>query len=92
MYIYDCDRRTDGRTTSSMPKSRSSVDKRDKNLGGLIAYVSVSHSKIRWDTSSLRRRCSIHLEFSTCLPADTQLCENILTFKRHLKIHLFKFT
>ena len=29
--------------------------------------------------------CSIHLELSTC-------CENILTFKRHLKTHLFKLT
>jgi len=27
-----------------------------------------------------------------CLPADIQLCENILTFKRHLKTHLFKLT
>ena len=26
------------------------------------------------------------------LPADIQLCENILTFKRHLKTHLFKLT
>jgi len=31
---------------------------------------------------------------STCnsLPADIRLCENILTFKRHLKTHLFKLT
>ena len=27
-----------------------------------------------------------------CLPADIRLCENILTFKRHLKTHLFKLT
>ena len=26
------------------------------------------------------------------LPADIRLCENILTFKRHLKTHLFKLT
>jgi len=26
------------------------------------------------------------------LPAEIQLCENILTFKRHLKTHLFKLT
>jgi len=26
------------------------------------------------------------------LPADIQLCENILTFKRYLKTHLFKLT
>ena len=26
------------------------------------------------------------------LPADIRLCENILTFKRHLKTHLLKLT
>ena len=26
------------------------------------------------------------------LPGDIQLCEKILTFKRHLKTHLFKLT
>ena len=26
------------------------------------------------------------------LPADIRLCESILTFKRHLKTHLFKLT
>jgi len=26
------------------------------------------------------------------LPAEIRLCENILTFKRHLKTHLFKLT
>ena len=26
------------------------------------------------------------------LPADSRLCKNILTFKRHLKTHLFKLT
>ena len=26
------------------------------------------------------------------LPADIRLCENILTFKRHLKTHRFKLT
>jgi len=26
------------------------------------------------------------------LPADIRLCDNILTFKRHLKTHLFKLT
>ena len=26
------------------------------------------------------------------LPADIRLCENILTFKRHLKTHIFKLT
>ena len=26
------------------------------------------------------------------LPADIRLCENIITFKRHLKTHLFKLT
>ena len=26
------------------------------------------------------------------LPADIRLCENVLTFKRHLKTHLFKLT
>jgi len=26
------------------------------------------------------------------VPADIRLCENILTFKRHLKTHLFKLT
>ena len=46
----------------------------------------------------------IHTELARCafsvaapftwnsLPADIQLCENILTFKRHLKTHLFKLT
>ena len=32
--------------------------------------------------------CSIHLELS----AEIRLCENILTFKRHLKTNLFKLT
>jgi len=26
------------------------------------------------------------------LPADIRLCKNVLTFKRHLKTHLFKLT
>ena len=46
----------------------------------------------------------IHTELARCafsvaapstwnsLPADIRLCENILTFKRHLKTHLFKLT
>jgi len=46
----------------------------------------------------------IHTELAPCafsaaapstwnsLPADIRLCENILTFKRHLKTHLFKLT
>ena len=33
----------------------------------------------------------IHTELARCAPADIRLCENILTFKRHLKTHLFQF-
>ena len=34
----------------------------------------------------------LHPPGTACLPADSQLCENIPTFKRHLITHLFKLT
>ena len=51
-----------------------------------------------------KHSCRIHTELArrtfsvaapstwNSLPADIRLCENILTFKRHLKTHLFKLT
>jgi len=45
----------------------------------------------RVHTELARRAFSVAAP-STSLPADIRLCENILTFKRHLKTHLFKLT
>jgi len=47
----------------------------------------------RIHTELARRAFSVAAP-STCNspPADIRLCENILTFKRHLKTHLFKLT
>ena len=47
----------------------------------------------RVHTELARRAFSIAaLSTWNSLPADIRLCENILTFKRHLKTHLFKLT
>ena len=39
-----------------------------------------------------RRAFSVAAPSTWNSPADIRLCENILTFKRHLKTHLFKLT
>ena len=43
--------------------------------------------------TELARRFSVAVPSTwNSLPADIRLCENILTFKHHLKTHLFKLT
>jgi len=47
----------------------------------------------RIHTELVRRAFSVAAKSTwNSLPADIRLCENILTFKRHLKTHLFKLT
>jgi len=47
----------------------------------------------RIDTELARRAFSVAAPSTwNSLPGDIRLCDNILTFKRHLKTHLFKLT
>jgi len=53
----------------------------------------VPHTHTHTHTELARRTFAVAAP-SICnsLPADIRPCENILTFKRHLKTHLFKLT
>jgi len=67
-----------------------------KNYRYTNGMRSKSRNMLIWFTANIQRagRAFSVAAPSTCnsLPAEIRLYENILTFKRHLKTHLFKLT